>query len=78
VDGAPLTLADLAPEQRRALPPLKVSMHMWSPDPAGRFVILDGQRLAEGDRAGELVVDAIRRDDVLLAWDGLVLRLSLR
>ncbi|GAB3732041.1 hypothetical protein GCM10028862_12830 [Luteimonas pelagia] len=76
--GAPLTLAELTPVQRRALPPLKVSMHMWSEEPARRFVIVDGQRLGEGDRAGELVVDAIRRDDVLLAWNGILLRLSLR
>jgi general secretion pathway protein B len=76
--GAPLTLAELTPEQRRALPPLKVSMHMWSEEPVRRFVILDGQRLGEGDRTGELVVDTIRRDDVLLAWNGILLRLSLR
>lgn len=73
-----LALSELSPEERRQLPPLKLSMHMWSEDPARRFVILDGQRLAEGDRAGPAVVDAIRSDDVVLAWNGMRLRLSLR
>jgi general secretion pathway protein B len=73
-----LALSDLSAEERRQLPPLKLSMHMWSEDPARRFVILDGQRLAEGDRAGPAVVDAIRSDDVVLAWNGMRLRLSLR
>jgi general secretion pathway protein B len=77
-DERPLALSDLSPDERRQLPPLKLSMHMWSEDPARRFVILDGQRLAEGDRAGPAVVDAIRSDDVLLAWNGMRLRLSLR
>jgi general secretion pathway protein B len=73
-----LSLPDLSAEERRQLPPLKLSMHMWSEDPARRFVILDGQRLAEGDRAGPAVVDEIRSDDVVLAWNGMRLRLSLR
>jgi len=73
-----LALSELSSEERRQLPPLKLSMHMWSEDPARRFVILDGQRLAEGDRAGPAVVDAIRSDDVVLAWNGMRLRLSLR
>lgn len=77
-DARLLALSNLSPEERRQLPPLKLSMHMWSEDPARRFVILDGQRLAEGDRAGPAVVDAIRSDDVVLAWNGMRLRLSLR
>jgi general secretion pathway protein B len=77
-DARLLALSDLSAEERRQLPPLKLSMHMWSQDPARRFVILDGQRLAEGDRAGPAVIDAIRSDDVVLAWNGMRLRLSLR
>jgi general secretion pathway protein B len=72
-----LVLSELSAEERRQLPPLKLSMHMWSEDPARRFVILDGHRLAEGDRVGPAVIDAIRGDDVVLAWNGMRLRLSL-
>ena len=69
------TLADLDPEVRRQLPALKLSMQVWNDDPQRRFVILDGQRLREGDTAGEVVVERITRTDVLLSWRGAHLRL---
>lgn len=72
-----LRLADLGAEARKQLPPLKLSMHLWDSDPARRFVILDGQRLGEGDRIGEAVIEQITRDGVVLAWNGQRLRLSL-
>jgi len=67
---APLQLAALAAAERRALPPLKISMHMWAPTSAGRFAIIDGARVNEGDRLGDAVVDEITRDGVVLAWQG--------
>ena len=77
-DVAPMQLSDLAPEARKALPPLRLSMHLWNDDPSRRFVILDGERLAEGDRIGNLVVTAIVRDGVLLDWNGRALKVPLR
>lgn len=68
-------LADLDPEVRRQLPALKLSMQVWNDDPQRRFVILDGQRLREGDTVGEVVVERITRTDVLLSWRGARLRL---
>ncbi|MGN6153975.1 MAG: general secretion pathway protein GspB [Lysobacteraceae bacterium] len=68
-------LADLAPDVRRQLPALKLSMQVWNDDPQRRFVILDGQRLREGDTAGEVVVERITRTEVLLSWRGARLRL---
>jgi general secretion pathway protein B len=76
--GTVLTLADLAPSERKALPPLKLSMHMWNDDAAQRFVIVDGTRLGEGDRIGEAVVTSITRDGVLLDWNGRTLKVPLR
>lgn len=67
---APVRLADLPAAERRALPPLEISMHMWAPTAAGRFVIIDGTRFNEGDRLGDAVVDEITRDGVVLAWHG--------
>lgn len=72
-----LALSDLTPTERRALPPLKLSMHLWSEDPARRFVILDGHRLAEGDRAGNAVVERIEPTGVILAAEGRRIRLPL-
>lgn len=66
----PVRLADLSADQRRQLPPLKISMHMWNPSPAQRFAIVDGKRVGEGDRIGDSVVEAITADAVVLAWNG--------
>ena len=76
--GAALLLADLDPDSRKALPPLRLSMHLWDADPARRFVILDGARLAEGDRVGPAVLTEITRDGALLDWNGRRIRLPLR
>lgn len=78
IDSMPMQLSDLAPEERKALPPLRLSMHLWNDDPSLRFVILDGTRLGEGDRIGSLVVTAIVRDGVLLDWNGRALKVPLR
>ncbi|WP_374247613.1 general secretion pathway protein GspB [Thermomonas sp.] len=53
-----------------ALPPVKLSMHMWDADAGKRFVILDGQRMGEGDRNGTLQVIAIDRKGVVIERDG--------
>ena len=67
---APLRLADLSSEERRQLPALKMSMHLWHSASAQRFVILDGERMGEGDRIGDAVIEEITRDGVLLTWQG--------
>lgn len=74
----PLRLADLSSEERQQLPALKVSVHMWAPDGAHRFAIIDGTRVHEGDRIGDATVEAIEQDGVLLAWRGQRIRLPIR
>lgn len=64
------TLAILAAGERAALPPLKLSMHVWNSDPAQRFAIVDGQRLTEGATIGSAVVAEIRHDGVVLDVNG--------
>lgn len=75
---APMALSELDAGSRKQLPALKMSMHMWNQDAARRFVILDGQRLGEGDLIGEAQVEAITRDGVILNWQGARLRLDTR
>ncbi|QSX76985.1 general secretion pathway protein GspB [Agrilutibacter solisilvae] len=75
---ATIRLADLSPEERSQLPALKVSMHMWAPAAADRFVIIDGTRLAEGDRVADATIQAIQADGVTLAWRGRQIRLPIR
>lgn len=73
-----VSLADLDPGTRKQLPPLKLSMHLWNETPSQRFVILDGQRLKEGDVLGEVVVERITRDGAVLAWRDSRLKIELR
>lgn len=74
----PIALADLDPATRNQLPPLKLSMHLWNDTPSGRFVILDGQRLKEGDVLGEVVIERITRDGAVLVWRGGRLKIALQ
>ena len=76
--GRTLSLSDLSTDERQSLPPLKMSMHLWNEDPSQRFVIIDGNRLHEGDHAGSAVVTTIVSDGVLLDWNGRQLKLPIR
>ena len=69
-DEALPPMAVLDPTQRAALPPLKLSMHVYDVDPARRFAIIDGQRVTEGSQVGNAIVLAIRRDGVVLDIGG--------
>ena len=45
-------VTDLGNDERKQLPPLKLSMHMWNDASSERFVIIDGTRLGVGDHLG--------------------------
>jgi general secretion pathway protein B len=77
-NAAETTVSALPADLRKALPPLQLSMHMWDPDPARRFVILDGERHAEGDSVGPMRIRRIDADGVLFDWQGRPIRLPLR
>jgi general secretion pathway protein B len=64
-------LRDLSADERAALPPLKLSMHVFADEPAGRFVLIDGRRYTEGMAIAQgLVLHEIRRDGVVLELHG--------
>lgn len=66
-----LRLADLPAATRAGLPPLRISMHVYSEQPARRFAIIDGRRVGEGGLLeGQGVVEAIRRDGIVVDFDG--------
>ena len=71
-------LAELPPERRRQIPPLVVSGSVHSDVPSGRFVILNGQLLHEGEPVGnELVLEQIAlKSAVLRTRDGVRFRIS--
>ncbi len=61
----------LSPNERSALPPLRISMHVFHEEPLRRFAIVDGQRLREGDvLAPGLRLETIERDGLQLEWQG--------
>ena len=59
------------------LPPVKLSMLMWDEVPSKRFVILNGQRMAEGDRYDGIAVIAIERAGVVVESNGARARVPL-
>ena len=59
------------------LPPVKLSMLMWDDVPSKRFVIVNGQRMAEGDRYGAITVIAIERSGVVVEGNGAKARVPL-
>lgn len=64
-------LSSIGHEARGQLPPLKISMHVYTEDPAGRVVIIDGRRLREGDALDtRLRLSEIRRDGSVIELDG--------
>jgi len=64
------SLAEMPADQRQQLPPLKLSMHVYSPEANKRFAIIDGQRVNEGSVLGSAVVEQIRQDGVVLSMQG--------
>ncbi len=64
------TLSALDAGSRAALPPLKLSMHVYADDPGKRFAIIDGQRITEGALLAGGVVESIRRDGVVITING--------
>jgi general secretion pathway protein B len=73
----PTAMREVADIEATSIPPVRLSMHMWDESPSRRFVILDGQRMTEGDRNGELSVVAIERDGVIVERNGQRARVPL-
>lgn len=87
--SVPAPVREIAPPQPPITPPpapmptaaamsgVKLSMHMWDASADKRFVILNGQRMGEGDRNGDVQVIAIERDGVVVERDGQRARVAL-
>ncbi|HSH26263.1 MAG TPA: general secretion pathway protein GspB [Wenzhouxiangella sp.] len=51
---------------RRNLPELSLTIHVFSPDPAKRFVLINGERYGPGDTIGEVDIVDISRDGAIV------------
>lgn len=68
-EPAPLGYWDLPDSVRSEVPEIKFSVLVYAAEPADRFVLINGQRLAEGDSAQPgLVVEEIQREGVLFSY----------
>ncbi|MEO8011771.1 MAG: general secretion pathway protein GspB [Dokdonella sp.] len=63
-------LWELPYAQRRDIPELKVTMHVFDATPAARFIIVNGNRQVEGDELEGLKVIEIRPDGVVMESQG--------
>ena len=71
VGAGPQLLWALPYAQRRGIPEIKLSMHVYAAEPAQRFVIINGNRQVEGDAFEGLKLIEIRNDGVVLEREGL-------
>jgi general secretion pathway protein B len=55
---------------RKDLPPLKLSMHVYAPEPAQRFIILNDSRMVEGNSQEDLALREIRPDGAVFEFKG--------
>lgn len=56
---------------RAALPPIEVTVHVWNPNPASRFIVIDGNILHAGDEIAPGVrLLAITRDGETVSFRG--------
>ncbi|MGA9573190.1 MAG: general secretion pathway protein GspB [Lysobacterales bacterium] len=65
----PISYWELPDAVRAEVPEIKFSVLVYAADPADRFVLINGQRLGEGDSAKPgLLVKEIRRDGVVFSY----------
>ncbi len=69
--AGPQLLWALPYAQRRGIPEIKLSMHVYAAEPAQRFVIVNGNRQVEGDTFEGLKLIEIRNDGIVLEREGL-------
>jgi general secretion pathway protein B len=68
-EPAALGYWDLPDSVRADVPEITFSVLVYAKNPADRFVLINGERLAEGDNhQPELVIKEIRRDGVLFSY----------
>jgi general secretion pathway protein B len=61
----------LSRELRAKMPQIKLSAHVFDPDPARRFARINKEKFREGDEvARDLWLDAVTVEGIILSYDG--------
>lgn len=68
VPAGPPLMWELPYAVRKDLPELNVTMQVYADNPVNRFVIVNGERLAEGEELDGLQVIEIRGDGIVFAY----------
>jgi hypothetical protein len=55
---------------KNQIPPLRLDLHVYAPDPRKRFVMVNMKRLTEGESLEGVHVDSITTDGVILSYRG--------
>jgi hypothetical protein len=63
-------VAELPPADRDAFPTLEFSTHIFADDPEMRAVVVNSQRLQEGQSIGEMVLRAVTEDGIIVDYRG--------
>ncbi|KAB7623713.1 general secretion pathway protein GspB [Alkalilimnicola sp. S0819] len=75
---APL-LSELPQRVRAGIPPIPVNIHVYAPEPASRFVLIDMRRYTEGDTLHNGPrLEAITADGLVLEHQGRRFRIQVR
>ncbi len=65
------TRDELVNSGRAKIPELKISLHAYDPNPAKRFIFINGQRAREGDSlVSGVLLEAITRDGAIMSVAG--------
>lgn len=65
-----IKVAQLPAADREAFPKLEFSTHIFADDPEMRAVVVNSQRLQEGQSLGEMVLRAVTEDGIIVDYRG--------
>lgn len=71
------TLGELDSRTRARLPALEFSTHVYASDTAMRAVVVNGQRLAEGDQFDNLILEEITESGVVVRFENYLVTISV-
>ena len=73
----PLPVSSLPSGQRERFPTLEFSTHVYADDADLRAIVVNGTRLAEGDRLGSLRLQEITEDGAVFRFEGRLVLVSV-
>ena len=73
----PIPVSSLPSSQRARFPELSFSTHIYADDADLRAIVVNGTRLEEGDRLGNLSLSEITEDGAVFRFEGRLVQVSV-